>query len=402
MEVTYKFPFPDLHTKLFIKLPFAFDGKNKYDRMQISINQQPGDLAEVDSYRLLEASLPFRMPKYYYADISNETTNFILITECIPFGDKNREHFAPYEVQPAYRKFFDAKQFKDPLEYYLEMTRRNAEMAGWYKAGKLGDHAAIAQFFPDQSKFPPPASLSKAEFTSKLKMGEAFIGEMATHLYPKKFVTAQRLLTWKKMLSTYNAYRSDFGTLQNANADAFALHHINMNVDNCWWWRDDEKNLRLGALDWGGLAIASVTRQLWWSYYGAEYDMLVSHSLDLLRLFADCYEEHGGPRLDIEVVKRDFFIAAIDQGLGLLGAVPAIYKVVKKQEWPSVKDRYDNRIMDSYLTKMYVCGFLLFFQLCFCKLDLEQVLETGVQTLRGLGAPKREVFKVTWDTGGAD
>eukprot|EP00438_Fugacium_kawagutii_P006461 Skav224965 [mRNA] locus=scaffold3893:17080:25909:+ [translate_table: standard] len=37
------------------------------------------------SVRLAETTLPVRTPKFYYGDISNETTNYILITERVPF-----------------------------------------------------------------------------------------------------------------------------------------------------------------------------------------------------------------------------------------------------------------------------------------------------------------------------
>merc|ERR1740121_1088161 len=101
-----------------MKYPWMIDGKSRSDRMNSSINLQPMDVAEIDAYRLMEAKLPFPMPKFYFGDISNETTNFILITELIDFGDKAKTEFKPGEGEPAYDKFFDDEQFRDPHEYY--------------------------------------------------------------------------------------------------------------------------------------------------------------------------------------------------------------------------------------------------------------------------------------------
>ena len=39
----------------------------------------------VDLARLAETKLPTPTPKFYYGDISNETTNYIIITERVPF-----------------------------------------------------------------------------------------------------------------------------------------------------------------------------------------------------------------------------------------------------------------------------------------------------------------------------
>ena len=38
-----------------------------------------------DLARLAETKLPTQTPKFYYGDISNETTNYIIITERVPF-----------------------------------------------------------------------------------------------------------------------------------------------------------------------------------------------------------------------------------------------------------------------------------------------------------------------------
>merc|ERR1712032_1039158 len=142
------------------------------------------------------------------------------------------------------------------------MTVANGTMAGWYKAGRLGDQKALAQFFPDLSEAGTAQSLNKVEFNTKLKVGEEFVSEHLAHLYPPKTVTPKRVKEWKYLLNLYNLYRGEFSYFMNQDKNCFALMHINMNVDNCWWWRDEENKLQLGALDWGGLSIAALHRQM--------------------------------------------------------------------------------------------------------------------------------------------
>merc|ERR1719189_2332752 len=104
-----------------MKYPWDLDDvKSRSDRMNSSINLQPGDLAEIDAYRLMEAKLPFPIPKFYFGDISNQSTNFILITELINYGSKTKQKsdFKAMEAEPAYEKFFDDEQFTDASEYY--------------------------------------------------------------------------------------------------------------------------------------------------------------------------------------------------------------------------------------------------------------------------------------------
>merc|ERR1712012_358526 len=78
-EVKYQTNMANLHTRLFAKVPFMMTPAIKTDRLSSSVYKQPMDFCEIQTYRLLEAALPLKTPKFYYGDISNETSNFILI-----------------------------------------------------------------------------------------------------------------------------------------------------------------------------------------------------------------------------------------------------------------------------------------------------------------------------------
>jgi len=153
--------------------------------MASSIMMQGGELGEISASRCLESRLPFRIPRYYYGDISNETTNFIIITERIPFGQKEGAN----QIDPPYEKgrdwelkgtheellgefgasinlslgpsgnfwnpenktattgppygAFTTGRCQPPEEYYELLVRTGAKMAGMAKAGKLAPHAAL-------------------------------------------------------------------------------------------------------------------------------------------------------------------------------------------------------------------------------------------------------------------
>merc|ERR1719437_92704 len=69
-EVEYAKNTADMHKKLFAKIPFPCSGKTKSDRVGASCYKQPMDFLELNTYRLLEATLPCKTPKMYFADIS--------------------------------------------------------------------------------------------------------------------------------------------------------------------------------------------------------------------------------------------------------------------------------------------------------------------------------------------
>jgi len=294
-------------------------------------------------------------------------------------------------VEPAYDKFLDDEQLSDPIEYYRIMTQANARMAGWYKAGRLGDAVKMQVFFFDQTKMIPPSGLPEAEFKSKLKMGEDLLKTMA-HFFPSGLINDTNLKEWRRVLNIVNAYKPEILALAGSNDDYLAVAHGNLNVDNTWWWRDVEKKLHVGVLDWGGLGKVCLPNKLWWSFYSCELHLLENHLDELLQLFVDTYKQEGGPSLDVEVVRRDFFLAALDQCVGLLGAIPAIYRVIPKKAWTAgeVKDRNDKRLRDSFLTRMYVMGLVLVTRMIF-RFNLGKVCDDLV---RMPGMPQKKLPQV--------
>jgi len=161
-EVTYKHAEPDLHTKLFAKIPHPMDGKTNSHRLSSSVHKQPAEYEEINTYRLLEATLPVKIPTFYYGDVSNETSNFIIITECVPFCSRiedldfgapkpekrtNQTPLKPYEVEGPYDKCIDWTLRSEPSEYYYLLLKIGAKMAGLYKCGKLGNPDALNRYF---------------------------------------------------------------------------------------------------------------------------------------------------------------------------------------------------------------------------------------------------------------
>jgi hypothetical protein len=156
-EVEYEKPDPDLHTKLFAKVPHPLEGVTKQDRLSSSVNKQPSELYEINAYRLLEAILPMKTPKFYYGDISNETSNWIIINERIDFHDFLGQNFGrpkarlpalpAWEIEGPYDKCIDHNLRGDPKEYYMLMTYVGAKMAALSKTGKMGSEALIQGSF---------------------------------------------------------------------------------------------------------------------------------------------------------------------------------------------------------------------------------------------------------------
>merc|ERR1712032_1402700 len=118
-------------------------------------------------------------------------------------------------------------------------------------------------------------------------MGQDFIMDVAKVLFPQDLVSPKHLESYTKVLNMVNAYKGEIGYVAGVDEDYCAIMHGNMNPDNTWYWRDENKELQIGALDWGGLCKVSFGPKIWWSFYACEFEMLTDHLDSLLKVFID-------------------------------------------------------------------------------------------------------------------
>jgi len=364
-EVEYEKEDPNLHTKLFAKVPFALTGATKFDRMSSSVNKQPNELYEVNAYRLLESTLPMKTPRFYFGDISNETSNWIIITERIEFHDFEGNNFGPpaptrpeplpaFKIEGPYDKCIDYNLRGDSKEYYMLMTQVGAKMAGLAKAGAMGSVELQKQSFGHS---PDPTDLTKWRMNPGAATGQVpkqvdvmlnnalkFWTGTGKAVFPEWVSSEKFGKKFKNTMLKVNAYSAELNYWMHMNTDYTSLGHMNLNVDNAYFWRDDEGKLDCGVFDWGGLSVASCGSKLWWWYYCMDYANFKDNIKEYLECYIDTYKEHCGLQLDKDELYDMVVISAIMQMAGLVSAVPQMTRMCPKKEWETIKDRYDPRI----------------------------------------------------------
>lgn len=91
--------------------------------------------------------MPFRTPKVYFADHCRRTTNFVLITERVPFATGAYER--------AHDKYLDRFLPRPPAHYYLVLMQQLGYMVAAYKTGALGTE--LERHFPCEPRQAPHA-----------------------------------------------------------------------------------------------------------------------------------------------------------------------------------------------------------------------------------------------------
>ncbi|BBY20664.1 hypothetical protein MSTO_08690 [Mycobacterium stomatepiae] len=121
-----------------------------------------------------------------------------------------------------------------------------------------------------------------------------------------------------------------------------ALCHWNANIDNAWFWRDADRVLHCGLMDWGCVSQMNLGMAIWGAMSGAETDLWDLHLDDLLQLFVSEVRRHGGPRLEAARLRRHTLLYAAAMGVAWLLDVPALIRKKFGAEGPST--RTDPRI----------------------------------------------------------
>ena len=379
LTVEYAKPDNGLHTRLFVKCPWTYEGEHgKYNRTLLSVQYGDGDGLELSTYQFLEGLLPMRIPKLYYADICRESSNYFLITECVPFTARGRttkdtlldwRDTPPKLLLPKSGKYQDDR-LADAHLYYMALFKAMARMAAADKLGVFDEHmgvfgasssSSLARPVPDT---PGRRALLTKRASDHADMLITFITTCAYNVFPPPLNDASYLQRFKKELVETAPYLS---AMQNASnrPELNALSHVNLQIDNAFFWRESEDatELECGLLDWYNLSRVAAVSVWGGCLSGCDADTLVEHEASIMGAFASEYKRYGGPEVDpaelVEMYHRTVPMMIIQM---IVYIQTEVYpQGPSKAEWPSIHSVWDPRIMGVWQVRCRVVGLI---QLC--------------------------------------
>lgn len=335
LSVEYEHVEPGLHTELFVKYPRDFG-----DPLRPLFSHL---MAPETRFALLSrrADFPVAVPKCYFSDYDPDSSTGILITERIAFGQNG--------VEPFHDKCLDY-EIDDPLEHYRALIRAAARLAGFHKAGRFGPE--VDQQFPhdptrirDDDRIPyTPESLRE-----KLRVLTEF-AQQHPGLLPENVREPAFLDRFAAEALQFLHAELPIKRYLNAQADGIALCHWNANIDNAWFWRQADGELRAGLLDWGSVGQMHVAQSIFGVLCACETTFWAAHKTELVSLFASEYAEHGGPRIapDILNLQLKLFVAML--GMAWMLDAPSIIRAQLPQ-LHSIRDRHDPAFKSDFLAR---------------------------------------------------
>lgn len=277
---------------------------------------------------------PIAVPTALFGDYQRRTGTGILITERIQFGNNG--------IERQYHKCLDY-EMPDPLAHYRALLTAVARLAGTHRSGRLP--ANLTPHFPldvQAATVGERATLSLDKLDRKLSQLAGFT-KAHPGLLPDNVRSPEFLAHLRADAPRFAQNEHTIARLLAADDDYVALCHWNANVDNAWFWRDDDA-LCCGLMDWGCVSQMNMGMAIWGAMSGAETDMWNRHLDELLDLFVAEVHRCGGPDLDPCRLARHMLLYGAAMGVAWLLDVPAL--IHKRFGVAAPSSRMDPRIRD--------------------------------------------------------
>jgi hypothetical protein len=331
LSVNYEHPEPSLPEHLFVKFSRDLDNEIRdRGKRQMASEVRFGLLSQIPDF-------PVAVPRCLFGDYDFESGSGLLISERISFGTNG--------IEPHHPKARDY-EIEDLRAHYDALVSALARLAGSDRAGRFPEEV-MAHFEPDASKARTShrEPYSADQIRNRVARYADFAGRLPqllpASIRSEAFI-AQLMKEAPRAVENAEALRA---AAQDSARGLFAFCHWNANIDNAWFWRDDNGDLACGLMDWGNVGRINMVTAISSCLFFAEPEFVIENLGHFFARFAKGFEEAGGGPLDPAVLEQQFALRMIAGGLQWpLDAVPLIERHVP--ELATVTDRFDPRIAD--------------------------------------------------------
>lgn len=316
-EVEYEKPDESLDTVLFVKMPHPI-WENEQQRFIEEGQGKFGDNwgGEINFYRWLSPHIPFPGPKYYFGDLSRESTEAILINACVEWPEAGKTDFGPYEVFPPCEKCEDYT-LTCPQDYYFAVMRRCGTFAGLAKADRLGDDLKNIKWHPTDIKTDVNALPGFPGTENSVRI---FVEQVAPHWWTEPVKKKSFLDKFVKEFYAVQQGHKQLAEYIYADPKYVALHHQNGNTDNVYFYKREDGTIDAGVLDWGSTAPMAISSGLMGSTISGLAEMLAEYDEDLVRCWVDSYHAAGGPPIEYEQLLKRYRISTCISSYGIFNS----------------------------------------------------------------------------------
>ena len=331
LSVTYERSDRELPEQLFVKFSRDLDDEIRdRGKRQMGSEVRFGLLSRIPDF-------PVAVPRCMFGDYHLESGSGLLISERIAFGTNG--------IESHYPKARDY-EIKDLRAHYDTLVSALARLAGTHRAGRFPEEV-MAHFVSGPAKVVARSRRSytanqiRDRVTRYADFAARFPQLLPASIRSDAFIT-QLQKEAPRAVENADALRA---AMRDGARDLFAFCHWNANIDNAWYWRDENGHLACGLMDWGNVGQMNMVTAISSCLVFTEPDFLLENLDHFFALFSMVFEEVGGGPLDPAALKLQFVLQMVAGGLQWpLDIVPLIERHIP--DLATVADRFDPRIKD--------------------------------------------------------
>jgi len=132
-----------------------------------------------------------------------------------------------------------------------------------------------------------------------------------------------------------------------SDVDYTGLCHVNLNVDNAWFWRDDAGELKAGLLDWGGAGQASLAQALSGMLMMPQPEKYIPLVNRVIDIFIDEWAKQGCPPISREELHFKYKASVYSTSIFMFITILAdALQHFPEEYFASMENRMDARLLE--------------------------------------------------------
>merc|ERR1719350_1653504 len=186
-------------------------------------------------------------------------------------------------------------------------------------------------------------------FQKSLDTTIRFIGEVAPWLFPDDVREPAFLEALRKQLALVFCILGPITTYCTDGLDTeltSGLMHPNLQVDNAFFWTDEEGEYHAGLFDWGGCGYMPYAGIFLGCVSGALPEVYLEHEERWFRTFASEFKRFGGGDIDAdELIKQCRLMFATSVVNNCQQVTIQAMSLTTEEEWKTITSKFDEKVM---------------------------------------------------------
>jgi len=198
-------------------------------------------------------------------------------------------------------------------------------------------------------------SQTTSQVQSMVLMGCDFVLNVCPQLFPEELRDRTFLKKFVHEATHVGQYQQEFELYQMADPNLWCLAHGNIQIDNAFYYNNEQGKVEAGLLDFGGLAHSNPVNALVRNWIAAEPEVMDEIDEFILDSYIEELALQGGPQVEKAKVMHIARLTQANFAFSMAANLVMLYGTHPKRDpiWKEFTGRWDPRIENVFLTRVF-------------------------------------------------